>query len=460
MALVVTAAIMANLAVQSSVASLLGTLATLGAVGVVLLTSSKSDRNQYLTLGLVGLLATNLFLRTSPWVAAPTILAIGAFLLLAAQSHLPRAQSFVLVKAGIRWFENLFASIPWLVSPIVESSRKDELQVQSLVRGLATAAVIGTLLVALLAAADSVFASLFGDFFDGGFLTHVLLIGVLAIPLASLGASASSDKPMVDLEFGVRRFGIEGFMGLVTINAVLGLWCATQLFVALGHADRILETEGLTRAEYARKGFFELVVVAVIVVLLLSALDRITERTSTRSKQIFIGLGVFGALETIVLVGITYSKLDFYMDAFGLTMLRLSVACFLGWLAVVLLFVAARLAGLGGDRGWTATASLVLAALATVGFGWVNPEARVASYNLTSHISDTTGTVDLDTRYLTDLSADAQPTVIAHLGQLDQSRVQEITRQLCAQALRETKYLFDWNLSHSLAGDAREQLNC
>lgn len=455
--LVVVTALALNLASQSHMASVAGAIAATGCAAVVLTTTSNRSREVYGALALVVLLSLNLILRTSAWVTVPTLLALSTFILLAASAHVFASRPFVVLRVGFRWLENLIMhSVPWLTRPAIEASRRDSVQLRSVVRGGVIAVGIGSLLVLLLAAADSVFAALLGGLADSSVWSHIFLVVVFTILVGAIGATASSSEPLPDAEPKLGRFGVEGFMGLVTINAVLATWCATQLFVALGQADQILQTEGLTRAEYARRGFFELVAVAVVVVALLNLLERFTERTSRRANQLFTGLGILAVLETIVLVAITYGRLDFYMDAFGLTMLRLSVACFLGWLAAVLLLVAVRLANVGGTNNWTAMASLTLAGLITVGFGWANPEAVVTNYNTGQSASAL-----VDGQYLASLSADAQPALIDNIDSLDPAAVRSIKAQLCRpEPASNTYWVFSWNWSRSKADSARSTLSC
>lgn len=445
-----------DLAVRSSLASLVGLIAVFCCVGMVVLLARSPGPRLYLLLGLVVLLSTNLVLRTSAWVIAPTAIAIGALLLLAAQEHVVSSKPFTLLLVYFRWIDNTFTSLGWLAETASNRSRTDDFQLRAIIRGTATALAIATLLALLLAAADSVFASLLGGIGGSNFWGHLVLIAAFTLAFAGLGAAASSDKPLPVVGYSGPRFGVEGLMGLAAMNSVLGVWCGTQLFVVLGHADETLMAKGLSRAEYARRGFFELVVVVIVVVGLLNILDRVTERNSPQSNRWFVSLGIGATLETLVLVAVTYGRLDFYMDEFGLTMLRLSVACFLGWLAVVLVFVALRLVGVGANRNWTAAASLILAATTTVGFGWTNPEALVTKFNVAR-----TGSVEVDVQYLANLSADAQPELIQSLGALSPHAAKEVAAYLCENPLQPTKYgLLGLNLNHRQAERARASLAC
>ena len=95
----------------------------------------------------------------------------------------------------------------------------------------------------------------------------------------------------------------------------------------------ILETAGLTYAEYARGGFFELVTVSTLLLpVLLGAdwpLDKRNPRTVTRFRTLAATL-----LALIMLSAVQRMRL--YVDAYGLTEDRFYATAFMAWIGVVL----------------------------------------------------------------------------------------------------------------------------
>ena len=116
------------------------------------------------------------------------------------------------------------------------------------------------------AAADAVFQTLLSDFF--GFdvaeaLGHLFLTLVLAWIAA--GALWVSLLAQGRDNLSVRRPDVYS-LGIGEVGTVLGLldllfvaFVAVQIRYLFGGADRVVSTAGLTYAEYARRGFFELV---------------------------------------------------------------------------------------------------------------------------------------------------------------------------------------------------------
>ncbi len=215
----------------------------------------------------------------------------------------------------------------------------------AVLRGVAVGTGVVIVLTLLLANADAVVGGLLGDSLSSPIWIHLLLSG--ACTLAFGTASLLSHRPLEDV--GERRLPtprpIEPLMGLGAMALVLAIWVAVQLAVALGGAERLPATAGLTRAQYAREGFFELVAVVAVVLSMLALFGTLLGRPArgrrVPARLLTVMVGGLG----VILVAVTFSRLTLYVDAFGLTMLRLSVAWFLGWLTFLVIVVTANISG-------------------------------------------------------------------------------------------------------------------
>lgn len=444
----------ADIAARGLAASVAGALTVLGCCATVAVAEERRRPAVLLPLALAALLGANLLIRTSPWVVIPTLLAIGGLLVLASQDRVLSSSPFLGLLVIVVWVESLFKVPVWIGGRASRSVSGNVRMLLAVARGAVVAMAVVLTLGLLLASGDAVFGSFLSDAISGRLWSHLGLVAVLFVLLSSLGVSSSQDRPLPQLAPFQPRATIEGFMGLGAMTAVLGLWCGVQISVATGGADHILATEGLTRAEYARTGFFQLVIVAAVVIGLLSILDRITIRTTTISRRMFTALSCVVAIEAVVIVYATYLRLSLYIDAFGLTMLRLSVACSLAWLALVLGLLMMRVVGVGSGSRWTPMASLLLAVVVTLGFGWANPEAIVVR-------SNTARSADLDVSYLARLSHDAQPALLESLDTLTPEDRRELTALLCDDTLDGPGYgLLGWNRATQSATAARAGLDC
>ena len=118
---------------------------------------------------------------------------------------------------------------------------------------------------------------------------------------------------------------------------------AVQAAVLFGGHDLILRTDGLTYAEHARRGFFELEAVAALALGVIAATARWARRERPADERLARALlGLLCAL-TLVVLASALSRLWLYVDAYGATRLRFLVQAQLLWLAAV--FLALLVAG-------------------------------------------------------------------------------------------------------------------
>jgi Domain of unknown function (DUF4173) len=201
-------------------------------------------------------------------------------------------------------------------------------------------------------------------------------------------------------------------LGLVEWALPLGLLCllflsfvAVQVTVLFGGHDHVLETSGLTYAEYARQGFWQLLAAAVLTLVVVKG-STLYAGPRTRHEQFLLRvlLGLLCGL-TIVIVASAVHRLRLYEDAFGLTRPRLAAEALALWLGGTFVLVLA--VGLLRRASALPRLTLAWAAVALICFSIANPDARIADRNVDRWRE--TGRIDLV--YLDGLSADAAPAL-------------------------------------------------
>lgn len=265
----------------------------------------------------------------------------------------------------------------------------------------------------LLSRADPVFGSIFQlpDLRVDVMAEHVVLAGAFAWLSAGWmrGAFLTSGGRLSlpqRLPFELSR--LEVTMTLGTVLALFAIFVAIQLRWLFGGADVVQATTGLTVAEYARRGFFELVMVAALVFpLVLGTRAALTDPVSLQ-RHTRLSLALLALLAAIVASAVL--RMQLYVASYGLTTDRLFALAFMIWLTVVFAAMGATLL-----RGWGkpfAAMTVGSAFIALLGLNVVNPELVVARVNL----SRVQPAERLDYEYLTRLSADAVPVVAAALS--------------------------------------------
>ena len=449
MALVLLGAILANLALRSHVSSVASLLAVVCTAGVLALSGNVNSNRARLLVGAAVLVACWLPLRTSGWLTNLNGWSALALLLAAAlfgsgpAPHLSVPQGLDLLRRVL-----VAGYGPALLTSSARASNKDRSAVVvSVARGLLVAVLPVAVLGTLLASADVVFASTISPRFSAGpAIGHIALTVLAAFTIAGLVCicrSASRIEGAASQPIGA----VEAFTALTSIALLFGLFAVTQLIGALGGAEQILEREGLTRAEYARTGFFQLLFAAGLTLLLVTALRALTSRESS-----YLGLalrlsGAAVSMLTLVIVAVSIMRLHLYTDAFGLTTLRWYSTTFAWLLGVVFALLAASHL-VRTERHWFGWATLGVTLAVLIGVNVANPESRVASHNLDRPATS----VPLDAEYLSRLSADAWPTLLGHREQVTDALPGGATafELMCEAADRHAGYgPFGTNLSRT-----------
>jgi hypothetical protein len=292
-------------------------------------------------------------------------------------------------------------------------------------RGLLLAAPFLVIFGALFMAADAVFAQFIADTlrFDlDTVASHVLFTAVLSWIVAGYlrGFAGGTNAPVrvLDPVLHTPRIGmVELGVALVLIQVVFAAFIIVQFRYLFGGAMLIEVTPGLTYAEYARRGFFELVFGTLLVLPMLLAADAVRSRERAVDDIVFRTLA---GIQIVLVAAVMLSavrRLGLYIDAYGLTAQRFYAAALLALLGVLLLWFCVTVLR---NRRERFAAGVVVAGFATVALLFaVNPDRIIARTNL-ERAAGAAGT--FDAAYLATLSADAMPVLLAALPALPQEK--------------------------------------
>ncbi|MCQ0006794.1 DUF4153 domain-containing protein [Actinomadura madurae] len=270
-------------------------------------------------------------------------------------------------------------------------------------------AVFGALFVGADAAFGSLAEGLVPEVSPGTVFVHGFAGGITLV-LACAGAFLGQAPPPLHMLIPERAKPAGRWSWAVPIAALdllFLVFCAIQAGVFLADdKDELLRSTGLTYAEYARQGFFQLVVVTVLVLVVVAVAKRYAPAAS-RADRVTVQalLGLLCAL-TLVVVAVALRRLYLYEETYGWTRLRLWVHAFEFWLGFVVVLVA--VAGIVKGRvAWLPRAVAASGAVAMIALAGINPDGFIAEHNVARY-SDT-GKIDIV--YLRNLSADAVPAL-------------------------------------------------
>ncbi|WP_417846105.1 DUF4173 domain-containing protein [Streptomyces polyrhachis] len=354
--------------------------------------------------GGLGLLAVPL-LRESLWPVSLAMLAALA----AGTCALVGGRSWYAVLLGpVGLLGTLPAAVGWLVEGVRQRLAHSRRRWGFLLRTGGVAVALLVVFGALFASADAAFADLLGALVPevtvGGSPWRFLLF--LGGALGALAAARTAAAPLrwdrIPAKPGRARGRTEWALPLLALNALFAVFISVQLVVLFGGYDTVLRETGMTYAQYARQGFWQLLWVTLLVLVVVALALRWAPRSGPRDRVLVRGvLGTLCAL-TLVVVASALRRMDLYVDAYGLTRLRISVFSMEVWLGLVIVMI--MVAGVLGAR-WLPRVVAGSAAAAVLVFGLVNPDALIAERNI--RLSER----GIDTDYLSTLSADAVPAL-------------------------------------------------
>ncbi len=267
-------------------------------------------------------------------------------------------------------------------------------------RSTALTLVVVVVFGALYASADAVFAAYLPRL-DLGRLPAHLMVGAL-VGLTALSAAHLVVAPPAWPAPGVaaRARLADWLAPVLALDLVLVAFLAVQVGGLVGGHAHVLATTGLTYAQYARAGFGQLVVAtALTLVVVAVAARRAPRRTPLERRTTGAALGVL-CIGTLGVVASALRRMTLYVDAFGLTRLRLLVLVaevVLGALLVLVL-----VAGVRWRAGWLPRAAVHAVVAGVVALVLANPDALIVRF-------DAAADAPLDVVYLSGLSADAVP---------------------------------------------------
>ena len=314
----------------------------------------------------------------------------------------------------------------------------------------------------LFAAADPAYAQLLHQVFrvdvNEGF-TSVLFTLACAWAVAGflrrfmVGGISAAFGPSVAWSSPFKLGGMELGVSLGLLNALFLSFVLVQLRWLFGGDALVRSPVALTYAEYARHGFFELTIVAALVLPLLLLIDWMQHPDTARTRLFQVLAGVLVALVAIIVVS-AIQRMLMYHGAYGLTELRVYTTAFMAWLGVVFVWFCATV--LRGRRERFAFGALVSALVATFGLHVLNPDALIVRENAAR-----TGTrLGFDAEYAGGLSADAIPALVAVRERLGHVEASAAAEQLSAARddLARTWGWREWSWSRDRARRAIQSL--
>ena len=268
---------------------------------------------------------------------------------------------------------------------------------------------------ALFREADPVFASIVRiPAFDlGPIISHVVVAGFFAWIVAGwMRGALVSPENRPNASGTLPTIGVVELTTMLgALNVLFGSFVIVQIGWLYGGQDLVQRTTGLSVAQYARRGFFELVWVSMLTLPVLLGVHAVLPAEDRRMTRRFRALAapllvLLGAVMISALV-----RMQLYVRFFGLSVDRLNATAIMTWLAIVFVWFALTVL-----RGWARpfAAGMVISGMGVLAtLNAVSPDALVARVNISRARERGAAAADsLDRWYLARTSGDAVPVLV------------------------------------------------
>ncbi|MFL6246277.1 MAG: DUF4153 domain-containing protein [Thermoanaerobaculia bacterium] len=288
----------------------------------------------------------------------------------------------------------------------------------------------------LLVAADETFARILRELvlFDiSEAVVHVVVIVVIGAICAGFLRSLVLSGPVPHFEMShiFTLPAAETNFALGLVNLLFALFVGVQFRYFFGSAPAEL-------AQYARRGFFELVWVVALVIPMLLLLEWLVNKE--RGMKLFRMLASVQVALVFVIGASALNRMRLYRDEFGLTRLRFFTTAFMIWLGALLIWFVVTV--LTGRRNRFVIGALATGITVVIALHAVNPDRIIVETNVDRARA---GRRSFDVDYATRLSADAVPSLVKNADIVGPIAIRRVVHRSRATGWRT------WNWSRAQA---------
>jgi len=260
----------------------------------------------------------------------PNLLWLGRNLFKALLNFLPHTLSQLAFKKKKSVAENIGDAVKEKIAPLQEKKQE---QKNSIFKAVLVSIVLLMVFGGILMSADPVFQELASDF-----LSTLRERAILSLVLWLLIVAFVSFKFKPD----AKKFEMQSFSFIEIIIPVLSLSILFALFILVqiqylfaGHQD--FASFGITYSDYVRQGFQQLLIASFLGEVIVYLVYLKQKHVQQLQQKLWLKIANSVLIGELFFVLLSALKRDLlYIDAYGLSRIRIIGGVFLGWLAIVL----------------------------------------------------------------------------------------------------------------------------
>ncbi len=297
-------------------------------------------------------------------------------------------------------FDGALPNLPATFTALFSGNEKGKRGIGKAILGVIFAIPVLLVVVPLLISSDEAFSgmakNLFSDFGSGIFK---IIVGAIIAPfIISYCFTLSKSEIKAPKPSGFK--GIENTI-IISFLSVMSLCYLSYLFSQLAYffsafSGFLPEDYKFTVSEYARRGFFEMCVIAAInyfiIFLCITLSKKENGKICIASRCLCTFIGFF----TLIIIATALSKMFLYISSFGMTELRITTSAFMIFLSVTFIALMIRIFK---PRIPVLKVSLITVGIVLSVLGIVNVNGFIAEYNYNAYKTKALKTIDVKTIY-------------------------------------------------------------
>ena len=354
----------------------------------------------------------------------------------AVMSYYNDTENHGIIKGIISFLEMFFGAIGYINMPFAdrraereETGKKRNSKLMYVLLGFAIALPLLVIILNLLSSADPVFAKVIKDIFGKLFYSwDVVKIVIFAAVIFFFVYGFIVKTGRRDLGANAPKEGIyEPVIGItitVVLTAFYLIFAVVQIIYLFMNSAGL--PDDMTYAEYARRGFFQLLFVAVVNVCIVLIFNAIF-RKSVVLKTVLVVMCIC----TYIMIASSAVRLSMYIKEYALTYLRINTIWALIVTSIVMLGVIISL--FWRNMPLFRYIFLTVMVMFTL-YAFVRPGAVISKYN----ISQAHSGKEVDLEYVMDIGSDGVPYLIDYLRTKDIPP--EMTMKEAVSKYSEDKY--------------------
>ena len=316
------------------------------------------------------------------------------------QEEKSSSDTSLILNAFAYFFKGFTINLPKSFVSIFAVEKAKRKTVIGVLIGLAIALPALLIVVPLLMSSDEAFrgliVSIFGNFFSSIFKTIFgLILGAFLVSYC-LTLKKEKSRDIVNYNFqGIFNAPIITF--LAVLSSCYFLYLFSQLAYFFSAFGGFLPADyKFTVAEYARRGFAEMAIIAALNFAFILTVFIIAKKKNGKLCVAIKILCAFISLFTLVIIATALSKMVLYINSFGMTILRVGTSSFMVFLAIVFICIL--------FKTFIPKVKLLKTILVTAGIivtllGTLNINRVVAEYNYHAYNNGWIEEMDIDTLY-------------------------------------------------------------